>query len=108
MTSNGTLTTDSRRVLSRSSVDDGVNENLDGVKFGDEVDDFESVLNDSDGHEFFTVVSAVHHETVRRVGISDESVSCAETRFKICVGKTVMSLWNVALKVDRDIKLLTR
>lgn len=39
-------------------------EDLDGVLFGNEVDDLESVLNNSDSHDLFTVVSAVHHEAV--------------------------------------------
>ena len=37
---------------------------LDGVLLGNEVDDLESVLNNSDGHDLRTVVSAVHHEAV--------------------------------------------
>ena len=35
-----------------------------GVLLGNEVDDLESVLNNSDGHDLLTVVSAVHHEAV--------------------------------------------
>ena len=37
---------------------------LDGVLLGNEVNDLESVLNNSDGHDLLTVVSAVHHEAV--------------------------------------------
>ena len=63
LTTDSSLRTNSGRVLSGSGVDDGVNENLDRVLLGNKVDDLESVLNDSDGHDLFTVVSAVHHET---------------------------------------------
>ena len=68
LSSDGTLRTDSGRVLSGSGVDDGVDEDLDGVLLSDEVDDLESVLHDSDGHELLAVVSAVHHEPVREFG----------------------------------------
>lgn len=37
-------------------------EDLDGVLFGDEVDDFESVLDDLDGYDFFIVVLVVYYE----------------------------------------------
>lgn len=85
LSTDGTLGTDSGRVFSGTSVDDSVNcndnqplsnllphrnqeltKNLDRVLFGDEVDDLESVLDDSDGHDLLTVVSAVHHETISK------------------------------------------
>lgn len=62
LSSDGTLGSDSGRVFSWASVDNGVDEDLDWVLLGDEVDDLESVLDDSDGHDLFTVVSSVHHE----------------------------------------------
>lgn len=37
---------------------------LDRVLLSNKVDDLESVLDDSDSHDLFTVVSAVHHERV--------------------------------------------
>lgn len=52
-------------VFTGTSVDDGVDQHLDRVGVGKEVDDFESVGDDSDGHELFTVVSAVHHQAVK-------------------------------------------
>jgi len=42
----------------------GLTKDLYGVLLGNEVDDLESVLNNSDGHDLLTVVSAVHHEAV--------------------------------------------
>lgn len=63
LSSDGTLGADSGRVFSRAGVDDGVNQNLDRVLVGQEVDDLECVGDDSDGHQLFTVVSAVHHQT---------------------------------------------
>lgn len=64
LTTDGTLGTDTGRVFTGTSVDDGVNENLDGVLVGEEVDNFESVGDDSDGHLLLTVVATVHHETI--------------------------------------------
>ena len=62
LTTDGTLRTDTGRVFPWSGVDDGVNEDLDGVLLGDEVDDLESVLDDTEGHDLLAVVAAVHHE----------------------------------------------
>jgi hypothetical protein len=39
-------------------------QDLDGVLLGNEVDDLESVLNNSDSHDLLSVVSTVHHECV--------------------------------------------
>lgn len=66
LSSDGTLGTNSGRVLSGTGVDDSVDKNLDGVLVGEEVDDLEGVGNDSDSHELLTVVSAVHHQAVRK------------------------------------------
>lgn len=64
LTTDGTLGTDTGRVFTGTSVDDGVNENLDRVLVGEEVDNFEGVGDDSDGHLLLTVVATVHHETI--------------------------------------------
>lgn len=62
LSSDGSLGADSGRVLSGTSVDNGIDQDLDGVLLGNKVDDLKSVLDDSDSHDLFTVVSAVHHE----------------------------------------------
>ena len=59
---------DSGRVLSGSGVDDGINENLDGVLVGEKVDNLERVGDDSDGHELLSVVSSLHHQGVDKSG----------------------------------------
>merc|ERR1711962_1838614 len=64
LTTDGTGATDMGRVLTGSGVDDGVNQNLDWVVSGQEVDDFEAVLDDPDCQELLAVVAAVHHEGV--------------------------------------------
>ena len=40
-------------------------QHLDGVLLSDEVDDLKRVLNDSDGHDLFAVIAAIHHESTR-------------------------------------------
>lgn len=49
LTADGTLRTDPGRVFARASVDDGVDEDLDRVLVGQEVDDLERVGDDADG-----------------------------------------------------------
>lgn len=47
-----------------SHLEGELTQDLDRVLLGNEVDDLESVLNNSDGHDLLTVVSAVHHEAM--------------------------------------------
>lgn len=49
---------------SARSTHNGVNENLDGVLVGKEVNDLEGVGDDADGHELLSVVASLHHERV--------------------------------------------
>ena len=62
LSSDGTLRSNTGAVLSRAGVDDGVDEDLDGVLVGEEVDDFEGVGNDADGEELLAVVASLHHQ----------------------------------------------
>ena len=52
--------------------------NLDRVLASGEVDDFKSVLDDTNGHELFTVVATVHHQRVDK-SLDDWALSLAET-----------------------------
>lgn len=56
--------TDTSRVLTGTRVDDGVDDDLDGVLLGEEVDDLKGVLDDADSLQLLTVVAAGHHERV--------------------------------------------
>ncbi len=75
------LRTDTGRVLTRTSVDDGIDENLrlirwvaylrencmshlDGILVGQEVYNLKRVGDDSDGHDLLAVVATVHHQAV--------------------------------------------
>lgn len=98
LTSDCSLGTDTGRVFTRSSVDDGINKNLNWVLVGKQVDDFESMSDDSDGHllsmvlsmTFFdiagsathllSVISSVHHQAV------NESLNDWHLRFPELLG----------------------
>jgi hypothetical protein len=73
LTPDGTLRTDTGGVFPGTGVDDGVNEDLDGVLLGDEVDDLESVLDDADGHDLLAIVAAVHHEAEMSVSVAQRA-----------------------------------
>ena len=64
LSSNDTTGSDSSGIFSGSALGDSVNEDLNGVFAGEEVDNFESLLDDADGHLLFTVVPASHHQGV--------------------------------------------
>jgi len=77
LTSDSTSTSDTGRIFTGTRVDNGLKKNLDGVLSGGEVDDLESVLDDSDGHEFLAVVATVHHERVNET-LNDGALSLTE------------------------------
>jgi len=62
LSSDDTTSTDSGRSFSGTTVLDGFDEDLDGVSAGHNGDDFESVLDDSDGEVLLTSVSTVEHD----------------------------------------------
>lgn len=85
LSSNGTGGTDSGGVLSGTAVDDGVNNNLQGVEVGEQVDDLQSVLDDSDSLELLTVVSAVHHQSVGE-SLDNGALGLSETLVGVSAG----------------------
>jgi hypothetical protein len=70
LTPDGSLGSDTGGVFTGTSVDNGVDENLDRVLVGQEVDDLESVSNDSDSQKLLSVVPSVHHQTVEKSIVS--------------------------------------
>jgi hypothetical protein len=54
--------TDAGGVLTGTSVDDGINQDLDGVLVGQDVDQLKGVLHDAHSHHLLTGVSAVSHQ----------------------------------------------
>lgn len=78
LTTDSTSVTDTGRVFTGPSVDDGIDEDLDGVGVGEQVDDFHGLLHDADSHEFLTVVAAVLHQAVGHA-LDDGALGLAET-----------------------------
>ena len=78
MTTDGTSRPDTGRVFTGTGVDDGVNEDLDGVLVGEEVDDLEGVLDDAGGHQLLAVVATVHHQGVGET-LDDGALGFAES-----------------------------
>ena len=59
-----TSRSDSGRVFSGSAVSDGIDDDFDWVLASEEMDDFHSLLHDSDGQLFLSVVSSFSHDGV--------------------------------------------
>jgi len=64
LTTDDTSRSDTRRVLSWSSVDNGVNKNLDRIAIRKEVDNLEAMAHDIDAHHLLTTITSVKHERV--------------------------------------------
>lgn len=85
LTTNGTLRSNTGGILAGSSVDDGVDQNLhiqvsyseanarpthlNGVLVGEEVNDFECVCNNANGHKLLAIVATLHHQAVSKMPV---------------------------------------
>jgi hypothetical protein len=95
LTTDSTSRADSSRVFARATVHDCVDGNLDGVLVSHYVDlvvyvsswlcgcgwvtyDLERVCNNADGHEFLSVIAAVHHERVGKT-FDDRALCLSES-----------------------------
>ena len=78
MATDNTGSTNASGIFARSRVDDGINNNLDGVLVRQKMDDFQGVLNDSDGHELLTVVASLLHEAADKT-LNDRARSLTES-----------------------------
>ena len=76
---------DTGGVLARSGVDDGIDDDLDGVLVGEEVDDLEGVLDDADGHELLARVASLAHEAARQT-LDDGAGGLAEALLLVTPG----------------------
>jgi hypothetical protein len=61
LSSDHSRATDARRVFPGTGVDNGIHDDLNGILVREQMDDFQGVLNDADGHELFTGVAAFFH-----------------------------------------------
>lgn len=78
LATDGTGGTNAGGILTGTGVDDGINKDLDGVLVREQVDDLESVLDDTDSHELLSVVASVHHQGVGET-LNDGALGLAET-----------------------------
>jgi len=86
LATDGTGGTDTGGVFTGTAVDDGIDGDLDGVLVGHDVDDLESVSNDTDSHELLSVVAAVHHERVGEA-LNDGALGLPESLDGISAGR---------------------
>lgn len=78
LSSDNTARTDSGGILSGTSVLDGVDEDLNRVLVGQEVNDLEGLLDDADRQLLLTVVSTLHHHRVDE-SLNDGAGGLSET-----------------------------
>lgn len=78
LTTDSTSITNTGRIFTRPSVNNSINDNLDGVSISEQVDDLHGLLHDTDSQELLTVVTAVHHEAVGHA-FDDGALGLAET-----------------------------
>ena len=90
LSSHGTTRTNSSGVLSGTTVLNGVNQNLDGVLVGQQVNDLEGVLDDTDSELLLTVVSSLHHHRVNK-SLDDGASGLSKTLLLI----TASGVWEV-------------
>merc|ERR1719445_880991 len=70
-------TTNPGAVLSGTGVDDGIDDDLEGVLPGKQVDDLEAMLHNPHRQQLLTIVSAVHHQRVAKT-LNNRTLSLAE------------------------------
>lgn len=98
LSSDGTGRTDSGGVFSGTRVDDTVNNNLKRVLASQNVDNLQSVLDDSDSLQLLTVVSAVHHQGVGQ-SLDDWALSLSESLGGVSAGSVRNEHWGSDLDV---------
>lgn len=66
LATDSTLRANTSRVFTGTGVDNSVNEDLDRVLVGEEVDDLERVRDNANGQELLAVVATLHHQAKPR------------------------------------------
>ena len=96
LSSDGTTGTDSCGVFSSSSLNEGLEHDLKWVLSGEEIDNLESLSEDSYGHLLFTVLSVhTNHEGVDE-SLGNWALDLLETFFLIFTS----SVWDKHLRLD--------
>jgi len=95
---------DTGGILTRGGVDDGINEDLDGVLAGGEGDDLKSVLDDTEGHDLLARVAAVHHHAVDKT-LNDGALALAEGALVVAASSVGEVHTVLVALVDSDVVL---
>ena len=96
LSSDGTTWTNSGRVFSGTTLDDGLEQDLEWVLTGQKVNDFKGLLEDSDGHLLLTILSGVtNHELIDK-SLGDWALDLLESLLLIFTS----SIWGVHLSLD--------
>jgi len=96
LSSDGTTGTNSSGVLSGTTLNDGLEKDLEWVKSGEEVDDLKSLSEDSHGHLFLTVLSVLTNHDLIDESLGNWAGDLLETFFLIFTS----SVWNIHLRLD--------
>ena len=96
LSSDGTTGTNSSRVLSGTTLNDSLEENLEWVESSKEVNDLESLSEDSHGHLLLTILSVVTHHQLIDESLNNWARDLLETFFLIFTS----SVWNIHLRLD--------
>lgn len=95
LSSDNTTWTDSSGVFSGTTVGEGINEDLEGVLTGLEVDELKSLLHDSDSQLLLAAVSTLHHQWVQE-SLYDWAVHFLETSLLV----SSSSEWQINLSLN--------
>ena len=85
LATHSTSTSDAGRILTRSSVDDGINNDLDRVGISEKVDNVHGLLHDARSQQLLAVVAAVHHQRVGHA-LNDGALGLTEALSGITAG----------------------
>jgi hypothetical protein len=103
LATNNTSASNTGSILTWSSIDNGINKNLDWVLISEQVDDLEAVLDNADSHELLSIVTSVHHQTAGQtlnnwaLGLSEASLLI--TSGSVCSELSILWLHsNIILK----------
>ncbi|KAH9401930.1 hypothetical protein TYRP_016499 [Tyrophagus putrescentiae] len=82
LSADGSGAANSGGVLTGAAVDDRIDENLQRILSGQQVDDLEGVLDDAHRHQLLAVVAAVHHHRVGQA-LDDGALRLAEALLSV-------------------------
>ena len=105
LSSNSTTGTNSCGVLSGTALNDGLEEDLKWVLSGKEVDDLESLSEDSHGHLLLTVLSMVSNHELIDESLGDWALDLLETFFLVLSS----GVWDIHLRLGAlDIEVISQ